>query len=121
MKSINRCTFLGRVGKEVNLSYTKAGTAYLRFSVACSEKLQGQKRGLAGSNNLDSGRSISDAGRKCKHADEWTMGTCRRKIKNTKYRKRWAKKDIHICFGECHLAGIPRLRAERPKAKRKRI
>ena len=58
MKSINRCTFLGRVGKEVNLSYTKAGTAYLRFSVACSEKLQGQKRGLAGSNNLDSGRSI---------------------------------------------------------------
>ena len=37
MRSINRCTFLGRVGKEVNLSYTKAGTAYLRFSIACSE------------------------------------------------------------------------------------
>ncbi len=36
------CTFRGRVGRDAELTYTRAGTALLTFSVAVEESEQGQ-------------------------------------------------------------------------------
>lgn len=35
---LNRCEFIGRIGKDPEVRYTQSGTAVASFSVACSEK-----------------------------------------------------------------------------------
>ena len=37
MKSLNRCQFIGNLGKDPELSYTASGIAVAKFSIACGE------------------------------------------------------------------------------------
>lgn len=37
MKSLNRVTLIGNIGKEIELKYTGSGTAYANFSIATTE------------------------------------------------------------------------------------
>lgn len=44
---LNQCNFIGRTGKDPEVTYTASGTAVAKFSVACSEKWkdkQGQQQ-----------------------------------------------------------------------------
>ena len=40
MASLNRCDFIGRVGKPPETRYTTSGTAVASLSIACSEKFK---------------------------------------------------------------------------------
>jgi single-strand DNA-binding protein len=40
MASLNRCDFIGRVGKDPEVRFTAAGTAVANTSIACSEKFK---------------------------------------------------------------------------------
>lgn len=38
MKSLNKCMFIGNLGKDPEVRYTSDGTAVANFSIACTEK-----------------------------------------------------------------------------------
>lgn len=44
-KDLNKCAFIGRLGRDVELKYTTSGTAIANISIACSDdyKKDGQK------------------------------------------------------------------------------
>lgn len=37
-KALNKCTFIGNLGKDPEIRYTQNGTAVANFSIACTEK-----------------------------------------------------------------------------------
>ena len=40
MKSVNKCIFIGNVGKEPETKYSPSGVAVSKFSLACNEKFK---------------------------------------------------------------------------------
>lgn len=42
MSSVNKCIFVGRVGKQPEVRFTGAGQAVANFSIACNEKYKGK-------------------------------------------------------------------------------
>jgi single-strand DNA-binding protein len=42
MSSVNKCIFVGRVGKQPEVRYTGGGQAVANFSIACNEKYKGK-------------------------------------------------------------------------------
>lgn len=48
MASVNKCTFIGNFGKDVEMRYTASGEAIANFSIACTEtwrdKASGEKK-----------------------------------------------------------------------------
>ena len=41
-KDVNKCIFIGRVGKDIELKYTPAGSAVANFSIACGDDYKGK-------------------------------------------------------------------------------
>ena len=42
MSSVNKCIFVGRVGKQPEVRFTQGGQAVANFSIACNEKYKGK-------------------------------------------------------------------------------
>lgn len=45
MSDLNRCTFIGRLGRDPELRYAASGTAIVNISIACGEKWKDKQTG----------------------------------------------------------------------------
>jgi len=45
MASVNKCTFIGNLGKDPDMKYTASGEAICNFSIACSESWKDKQTG----------------------------------------------------------------------------
>jgi len=43
---LNQCSFIGRLGKEVDIRYSQSGTAFASFSLACGDKYKDKQGDL---------------------------------------------------------------------------